>query len=167
MADTGIQTLYLRFFNRSVTRHMYYTTHQRLCNLNSARHGQFQEKEKRLRLLNWKFSFRKLFNINLITTANSRLITPPPFSAGNCCPNAGGTSMDYFPLVQFFSKPKLFKRSNVSHSVLTITDATNLRFLRVFTFCSGRCVPSLFFPNFVLQYFKANSQVEAIIWTSE
>ena len=28
----------------------------------SARHGQFQEKDKKVRLLNWIFSFRKIFS---------------------------------------------------------------------------------------------------------
>ena len=53
MGDNGVQTRHLRLPNRGDTRHLYYTRHQRLYRLvKSARHGQFQEKEKKRRLLN-------------------------------------------------------------------------------------------------------------------
>ena len=55
MAHSGIQTRHLLIRNRGYIRHMYYTSHQRLCNIRvhkSAGHGQNQEKEKKLRLLN-------------------------------------------------------------------------------------------------------------------
>ena len=47
MVDSAIRTRHLRFPNRGDTRNLYYTGHQRLRRLvNSARHGQFQEKGK-------------------------------------------------------------------------------------------------------------------------
>ena len=47
MGNSGIRTRHLRLPNRGDTRHLYYTKHQRICRLvDSARHGQFQEKEK-------------------------------------------------------------------------------------------------------------------------
>ena len=76
IAASGIWTRNLRLPNRDDTRHMFYTIHQRLWRLvNSARpeQEQFQEKEKKLRLLNWVFSFRKFFFRRKVTRSALQL----------------------------------------------------------------------------------------------
>ena len=73
MANSGIRIHHLRLPNRGDTRHMYYTSHQRLCNLRThktARHEQNQKKEKNAH--NWieYFPFEKVFRRKITENKN-------------------------------------------------------------------------------------------------
>ena len=62
MADSRIRAHFLRLSRD------WYTRHQGLCRKDSARNGQFQEKEKNHRLLSWIFFFEK--NISMKNNKN-------------------------------------------------------------------------------------------------
>ena len=67
MVDSGIQTLNLRIRSRGDIRQCIMQDTNDSADTKSARHGQFQEIEKRHRLLNWIFSFRNFFRRKIFT----------------------------------------------------------------------------------------------------
>ena len=61
MAKSGIWALHFWLPNRVEIRYMYFTRHQRLCRLELCASWAVLGKGKKVLLLNWIFSFRKVF----------------------------------------------------------------------------------------------------------